>query len=270
MNQDYVNKIRQLVELQKIDDDIFKIREIQKKTPLEVKELEERFTTLEDKRVKAEDKLNHLTEQQKRILNEIEEESSRIKKSRNKLMQVGNDREFQAMMREMDTIEKINRDKEEEKVTILEAVQTQTRELEEINSELEELSKELEEKRGDLEKVLQTAAEELKDLENKRKQASSFIPEKVFQRYEFIRKRLEHPVIVDVDEAVCSGCNITIPPQTYIDLQSSEQILNCPNCQRIIFWREHFEIPGRPRRKKITQPVKDEAEETEDQVEQED
>lgn len=269
MNQDYVNKIRQLVELQKIDDEIFKIREVQKKTPLEVKDLEERFNELEEKRARSEDKLNHLTEQQKRILNEIEEESSKIKKSRNKLMQVGNDREFQAMMREMDTIEKINRDKEEEKITILEAVQTQTRDLEAINVALEKLRKDLDEKRGDLDKVLQTAAAELKDLENKREHISSYIPEKVFQRYEFIRKRLEHPVIVDVDEAVCSGCNITIPPQTYIDLQSSEQILNCPNCQRIIFWREHFEIPGRPRRKKLVQLVKEEAEDMEEQLEQE-
>ena len=268
MNEEYLQKIQQLVELQKIDDQIFKVREILEQTPAEVKEMEENFRKLEEQRAKAEDKLNHLQEQQKRILNEIEEESNRIKKSRNKLMQVGNNREFQAMMREMDTIEKINKDKEEEKITILEAVQQQSADLEKINEEYDALQKLIEEKRGGLDETLQKANEELAELEKQRIHISSFIPEKVFQRYEFIRKRLEHPVIVDVDEAICSGCNISIPPQTYIDLQSSEQILNCPNCQRIIFWAEHFQIPGRPRRKPLQKIVEEEETEEIQEVEE--
>ena len=67
------------------------------------------------------------------------------------------------------------------------------------------------------------------------------IPRPVFMRYEFIRQRLEHPVIVAVREGVCSGCNIAIPPQAFIDLQRGQQIQSCPNCQRLIFWCEHFE-----------------------------
>ena len=59
-------------------------------------------------------------------------------------------------------------------------------------------------------------------------------------RYEFIRSRLEHPVIVAVKDGVCSGCNIAVPPQAFIELQRGRQILSCPNCQRLIFWCEHF------------------------------
>ena len=68
----------------------------------------------------------------------------------------------------------------------------------------------------------------------------------MFVRYEFIRKRLEHPVIVAVKEGICTGCHIAVPPQSYIELQRGQQILSCPNCQRLIFWNEHFDFPVTP------------------------
>ena len=74
----------------------------------------------------------------------------------------------------------------------------------------------------------------------KRTDARREVPAPVFGRYEFIRERLQHPVIVPVNGGVCSGCNIAIPPQNYIELQKAAQILSCPNCQRLMFWDQHF------------------------------
>ena len=84
------------------------------------------------------------------------------------------------------------------------------------------------------------AHRKLAELEEKRQHAAGVIPQPVFVRYEFIRKRLEHPVIVAVKEGICTGCHIAVPPQSYIELQRGQQILSCPNCQRLIFWNEHF------------------------------
>lgn len=265
IDEAYLNKIQQLVELQKIDDEIFEVHQLEETAPAYVADLEKKFADVESRRALILDKLEHLQDQKKKLAIEIDDDVTRIKKSRNKLMQVGNSREYQAMMREMDSMEKVNRTREEEKLAILEALQMRNDELNEIDTEYDALKKELEEKRGALEDTMKEAAEQLVALQRKREHASSFIPEKVFQRYEFIRKRLEHPVIVDVEEGICSGCNIAVPPQIYIDLQSSEQILNCPNCQRIIFWSEHFQLPNRkPRRPKKEQPEETASEDTEE------
>ena len=51
----------------------------------------------------------------------------------NKLMQVENTREYHAMMREMDSMEKINRSREEEKMTLMEEVQRQNEALAELD-----------------------------------------------------------------------------------------------------------------------------------------
>ena len=158
-------------------------------------------------------------------------------------MQVENTREYHAMMREMDSMEKMNRSREEEKFALLEELQLQNDRLAEIDLGFTGIKAELEVKRDGLEEKMVTAQAKLESLERQRVEASSHVPAPVFQRYEFIRKRLDHPVIVSVKEGICTGCNIAIPPQAFVELQRGQQILSCPNCQRLIYWCEHFSQP---------------------------
>lgn len=245
MSEAYLMQIQQLVELQKVDDEIFNVKKIREEAPLYLEDLKTRHNALSERREKVKDKLAHLNDQKKRLAIELDDETARLKKSRNKLMQVGNDREYQLMQREVDSMEKITRARDEEKLAVLEELNSQNAILEDIDKEYNAINSELEEKKATLEKTLNECDAKLASLNKQRQTASQFIPRAVFQRYEFIKKRLEHPVIVEVDEGICSGCNIAIPPQKFIDLQIGQQILSCPNCQRLIYWSMHFTDPDK-------------------------
>lgn len=236
----YLKQIAQLVELQKVDDAIHAVKQELKSAPQELESLTERFAAAQTQRDKVLDKLNHIQDQQKRLDVEIDDESLRIKKSKNKLMQVGNTREYHAMMREMDNMEKLNRTREEEKLVLLEERQLQDEALAEVDASYNSLKIDLDAKSATLQERMDSAAARLQTFENVRANTGSEVPQPVFQRYEFIRFRLEHPVIVPVQSGVCSGCHIAIPPQSFIELQRGQQILSCPNCQRLIYWCEHF------------------------------
>jgi predicted nucleic acid-binding Zn-ribbon protein len=242
-NAVYFEQIKQLVELQKVDDSIFSVRQDVEKTPREIMDLEQRFEKSEVQRQHILEKISHLAEQQKRIAQEIEEDAAKIRKSKNKLMQVANTREYQAMLRETDNLEKMNHSREEEKSALAEELATQQIALTDSDIGHSSIQAELEVKKSGMEEKLAAAQDELQKLEKKRLQVGTGIPPAVFMRYEFIRSRLEHPVIVAVKDGVCSGCNIAVPPQAFIELQRGRQILSCPNCQRLIFWCEHFSPP---------------------------
>lgn len=239
----YLKQIEQLVDLQKIDDAIHTVKTELKKAPQELEALEQRFATVDEQRNKVLDKLTHIQEQQKRLNIEIDDDSVRIKKSKSKLMQVGNTREYHAMMREMDSMEKLNRTREEEKLALLEELQLQTDNMAEIDLTYTAIKAELEVKQEGLQERVDIANAKLAELEKVRTGAAAGVPAPVFTRYEFIRRRLEHPVIVPVDAGICSGCHIAIPPQAFIELQRGKQILSCPNCQRLIYWCQHFSSP---------------------------
>ena len=237
----YLKQIEQLVVLQKVDDEIVLLQDELKRAPEQIIELEKRRQDIEDSAELVRDKLKYLNDQQKRLDGEIETDSVRLKKSKSKMMMVGNQKEYHAMMREMDNLEKQNRGREEEKSTVAEELSRQNQELSDIDGQAKELDSELVVARESLDTRIQQAQARLDELELLRKEAGQAVPRPILQRYEFIRSRLKNPVIVPVHAGICSGCHIAIPPQAFIELQKGIQILSCPNCQRLIYWSEHIE-----------------------------
>ncbi len=246
----YLEQIRQLVALQHVDDAIHGIDADLKAAPQEVEELGRRFAAQDEQRNRVLDKLRHLRDQQKRLDSDIEDDSTRLKKSKSKLMQVANNREYQAVVREMDTMERQNRSREEERLALREETSLQESNLTELEDAWKALQEDLEVKTANLDARLSEGRAKKAELDKKRENTGSEVPAPVLARYEFIRRRLEHPVIVPVDNGICTGCHIAIPPQAYIELQRGQQILSCPNCQRLIYWDNHFQDPESKRFKK--------------------
>jgi predicted nucleic acid-binding Zn-ribbon protein len=242
----YLKQIEQLVVLQKVDDEIVLLQDELKRAPEQIIELEKRRQDIEDSAELVRDKLKYLTDQQKRLDGEIETDSVRLKKSKSKMMMVGNQKEYHAMMREMDNLEKQNRGREEEKTTVAEELSRQNQELADIDAQAKELDGELVVARESLDARIQQAQARLDELGLRRSEAGQAVPRPILQRYEFIRSRLKNPVIVPVNAGICSGCHIAIPPQSFIELQKGIQILSCPNCQRLIYWSEHIEPEVKP------------------------
>jgi predicted nucleic acid-binding Zn-ribbon protein len=235
-----MEQIEQLVVLQKVDSEMITLERILEEAPKQLRSLQEKQAYLKQQQAVIQEKVDVLMEQKSRLEGEIESDTQKVKKSKNKLMMVENTKEYHAMMREMDTMEKMNRSREEERANLLadlsdldgrkEALQGDIDSLEEtINAQQSTLDQELAEKRA-----------RIAILEKEKKKASEAVPAPILTRYNFIRDRIPNPVIVPVSEGVCLGCHVVIPPQAFIDLQKGEQILSCPNCLRIIFWERHF------------------------------
>lgn len=240
----YLKQIEQLVILQRVDNEILGLKKDIESAPRELAELEKQLADASAQADLAREKRDIVETQFKRLDGEIEEDNIRIRKSKNKLMMVGNTKEYHAMMREMDNLEKLNRSREEEKAALQEELTRQNGVVAGLESQLAELEANVDGKRTSLTDRLAVAEAKLAELNAARKASGACVPAPILGRYEFIRSRLPNPVIVPVDNGICGGCHISIPPQSFIELQKGLQILSCPNCQRLIFWVEHFSPEG--------------------------
>jgi predicted nucleic acid-binding Zn-ribbon protein len=240
----YLKQIEQLVALQRVDSEILQLNSELAGAPKEIQVLEESFQKLSQELDQLTEKTNFLQEQEKKLNQEIEDDTLKIKKSKNKLMMVNNTKEYHAMMREMDNLEKINRLREEERVTLLEELSRQQQSQTELTEQSQTLRVDLDAKQANLQARVDETQKRLSQLDQERRNAGKNVPPPVLGRYEFIRSRLSAPVIVPVEGGVCGGCHISIPPQSYNELQKGQQILSCPNCQRLIYWSEHFTPPS--------------------------
>ncbi len=236
----YIDQIKKLVELQEIDSEMITLKSRLVEAPKHLEELQSSLDSLDGQIAQTRERLDILNQQKDKLKKDIEEDSHKVKKSKNKLMMVNNTKEYHAMMREMDNLEKLNRFREEEMTNLIEDIQVHQEKMEELTSERQALSQELANSQSTLDSEMQKINKRISQLEKSRKKACANVPVPILSRYNFIRDRLNNPVIVSVKRGVCTGCYISIPPQSFIEIQKGEQILSCPNCQRLIFWEEHF------------------------------
>ncbi len=236
----YIEQIKKLVSLQGIDTELIDLKNKMEEAPKHLEMLQNELDSLEDQKAQLEERLKLLNDQKKKLEHDIEEDAGKIKKSKNKLMMVSNTREYHAMMREMDNLEKLNRFREEELNNLMEELQSQQSKKEELTQQIKSLRDELDACQATLDSELQQIQERILELERARKKACADIPVPILSRYNFIKDRLHNPVIVSVRQSVCTGCFISIPPQSFVEIQKGEQILSCPNCQRLIYWEEHY------------------------------
>jgi uncharacterized protein len=115
----YMEQIEQLVVLQKVDSEMITLQRILEDAPKQLRSLQEKQAYLKQQQGVIQEKIDVLMEQKGRIESEIENDTQKVKKSKNKLMMVENTKEYHAMMREMDTMEKMNRSREEERANLL-------------------------------------------------------------------------------------------------------------------------------------------------------
>ena len=179
----YIEQIRQLVALQHVDDGIHAVQAEMEAAPKEVESLQKRFNSQDTQRNWILDKLQHLQEQQKRLDADIQDDESRLNNSKNKLMQVENDREYQAMIREMDSMERQNQTREEERMALQEERSLQESNLQSVEETWNELKAELESQQENLEKRIAECRTRLEALEAQRAEVAALISPPVLSRY---------------------------------------------------------------------------------------
>lgn len=236
----YLGSVRCLKELQKIDERIHEKETALAEAPRLLQELEKNLKDKEETVTRIRDRLEILNSQIARLDNEAEEANERLRKSRDKLMDTSNEREYNAVTREIDNIEKSALPREDGRVVLLDELSRQQARLEEEEPGYLALKEEVETRRKTISNQMQKDQKELDKFLAERNAKKGDVPALIYERYEFIRERLEHPVIVSLSEAICPSCHIALPPQTFNELLRGNHIMNCPSCQRIIIWRDDY------------------------------
>ena len=99
--------------------------------------------------------------------------------------------------------------------------------------------KDFEQKKEEVEKELTVLEEDLNKLENERTQYSQAVDQDLYKRYIFLKERKGGRAISPVIRGICQTCHMGLPPQQFNELQKKETLLNCPNCQRMVYWDEN-------------------------------
>src|SRR6476620_2315203 len=228
-------KLSSLVQLQKVDSKLDEIHILKGELPIEVADLEDEIHGLHARQLRIEEEINGITEFIAQKKEAIKESEALIKKYEKQSTNVKNNREFEAINKEMEMqqleiklAEKHIKDKNDEiadKAVLLEKAKK--------NVSAKEMV--LKGKKDELEKIISATEKEEKHYNKLATEAREKVDERLLLSYDRIRKNYRNGLgVVPVLRDACGGCFNAIPPQKQSEIKQRKKIIICENCGRIL------------------------------------
>ena len=228
-------KLVNLHKLQTVDSSIDQIEILRGELPMEVKDLEDEVQGLVNRQNRIEEEINGITEFIESKKAAIKESEELIAKYEKQSENVKNNREFEAINKELEMqgleiklAEKHIRDANEElteKIKVLDAAKKTIAVKDGV----------LTHKKSELEKIIADTEIEEKELRFKSEAARSHIDDRLLYSYDRIRNSYRNGLaVVTVERDACGGCFNSIPPQRQSEIRLHKKIIVCENCGRIL------------------------------------
>ncbi|OHE32083.1 MAG: hypothetical protein A3J94_07935 [Syntrophus sp. RIFOXYC2_FULL_54_9] len=225
-----------LIELQKMESKAGSIAARKKDLPVQLADLEAKF---KEHHAGVETVREHLEELRKRRRdkdNQLRTGQETLKRTRDRLLDVKTNKEYQSVLKEIETFESKNSHMEDEIISLLDELDLLEKAVKTREEELEAQSRRYEEEKTKMTDELSSLVGELDVCTRKSGELKKRISADILRKYEQIKNAKRGVAVVSCWKEVCNGCHMSIPPQLYNELQKSMALVICPNCSRIIYW----------------------------------
>ena len=228
-------KLQNLYELQRIDTEIDKIKTLRGELPLEVQDLEDEIAGLETRIENLKVELGELDKTSSTRKMDIKKAEEAIKKYSEQLDNVRNNREYDALSKEIE-FQKLEIELQEKRIREAQKAKAEKEALmEESKKRYEDKVSDLEAKKGELNDIINETHKEEGALQIKSEELAATIDERLLTAYRRIRSNARNGLaVVTVDRDACGGCFNKIPPQRQLDIRSRKKIIVCEYCGRIL------------------------------------
>lgn len=235
MEQTVEQKLKALYELQNLHTKIDKIRQIRGELPIEVADLEDEVAGLETRIQKIKGELDDTEDAIVTRKNMIKEAQTLIKKYDAQLKDVKNNREYDALTKEME-IQSLDIQVSEKKIREFGfEINSKTEIFEKAQNNLDLRKGDLEAKKTELETITAETEKEEQELLKKAEKAQENIEERLLFAYNRLRKNAVNGLaVVTIERDSCSGCFNKIPPQRQLDIRQRKKVIVCEHCGRIL------------------------------------
>jgi uncharacterized protein len=229
------DKLRALYQLQWVDSEMDKIRTLRGELPLEVQDLEDEIIGLETRLSKLGVEADELEKMIANRKNEILESEALIKKYKEQQEQVRNNREFDALSKEIEYQELEIQLSEKKIREFTGEFEAKKEVIETSKSKINERKSDLQEKEKELDAIVAETQRDEDVMLKKAKKVEDTIEERLIIAYKKIRKNARNSVAVaPIMRDACGGCFNKIPPQRHLDVRSRRKIIVCEYCGRIL------------------------------------
>jgi predicted nucleic acid-binding Zn-ribbon protein len=203
--------------------------------PGRIEEIEGRFRERNAEYVATRDRYEELEADQKQRSHELTDLEAKRKKFMDDLMQVKNQREYAAMLKEIDAVKAQIAEHEDAILRDMEEIEKLTGELatheEHIKTERVIVDKE----RAEVEAEAEEARKTIETLGVERQQVEAALPAELLGSVRRLEARRGGIFLSKAEAATCQSCFVRVRPQVFQEIRLAAGVHNCGNCRRFLY-----------------------------------
>ena len=175
---------------------------------------------------------------QRRTENEVASFREQLSKYKTQLMEVKTNKEYQAVLREIETIEQRIGKKEDQILELMLVAEDRLGEAAALEKECRQKDAEILKKKTEVQSFLSRAENQIVEVDSRRKSLVGAIPSSLVARYQRISKARVGHVLAQIVDGSCQGCNVVLRPQLIAEVKTVTRIATCEACNRILYYDE--------------------------------
>jgi predicted nucleic acid-binding Zn-ribbon protein len=180
--------------------------------------------------------LQNLQLEQRTCEGEIEQKNGQTSKYQQQLFQVKKNEEYQALLNEIEGMKKQIGLKEERIISLMIEIDEAKARLVQDKKRIEAELKGIDQQCAAIDTELVDAIKARKQLEKDREPVAAQIDAPTLARYMRVRNsKKTGPALVPLNDQVCTGCNMVLPPQIANEVLAGSKLHSCHLCGRLLY-----------------------------------
>jgi uncharacterized protein len=237
-----LDTVKQLLILQDRDRKLLQIRTELDGFEMQRKVMQSRSTQSQSALETVKLKLKQIETDRKKLELEVDAKKLLIERYSLQQFQTKKNEEYRALTHEIELCKTAINEFEDRELELMEQADQVQKELAAATRQAHEVLAMVTNQLGQLATREVNLKASLEQLSAERASLVVGVEEGIRSRYERLLKQRGDKVLVGIEHGVCSGCHMKLPPQTLISCQSDDEITNCPNCGRILFYTPEMDL----------------------------
>ncbi len=237
--RDQVNPdLQNLIALQDLDQKITKLKNQIQEIPTKSQNLKDKLQGLQEAHESLGSRLQELGRDRRVAEGDVELLRTKLSRLREQLMIVKTNKEYAAMLREIQGAEDHIRMEEDKILELMEESETMEVKIAASQEELNSHAHELEEHIRKLQESIPVLELEVGKLMEDKGIVEADISIELLDRYRLLRDNRKGVALAEAIGELCSACHVRVRPQVYAELLRTDTIFSCDSCDRILFLRD--------------------------------
>jgi len=200
-----------------------------------IQEIENRFRERNAEYVSVKERHDAAETDRKARTIELKDLEETYRKFMDSLMQVKNQREYAAVLKEIDAVKARRGEHEEAVLKDMEEIEGLASDLQGRASHIEVERAQVESERTQVEAEVEAARNVIERCEADRARIEQELPAALVATIRRIEGGRRGIFLVKVERELCQACHVRVRPQVYQEIKQAAKIHTCSNCRRVLY-----------------------------------